>query len=44
MMRRHSAFRTNGFRVLVVCSALTWGIAEFFALQRSRYQAWRYRT
>ena len=44
MMRQHSVFRTNGFRLLVVCSTLTWGIAEFLALQRSRFQAWRNRT
>lgn len=30
-------------RWLAVGAALTWGVVEFVALQRSRYSAWRWR-
>jgi hypothetical protein len=30
-----------GFKLLVLCSSVTLGLVEFFALQRSRYRAWR---
>ncbi len=43
MIRHQSALKTNAFRFLVVCGAITRGVGEFIALQRSRYLAWRTR-
>lgn len=31
-------------RHFVVLSSVAWGLIELFALQRSRYHAWRMRT
>ncbi|MDB5845386.1 MAG: hypothetical protein JWP79_2696 [Polaromonas sp.] len=30
-----------GFKLMVLCINITLGFAEFLALQRSRYRAWR---
>jgi hypothetical protein len=43
MKRQKNYFRSSAFRLLIVGEILVRGIAEFLALQRSRYHAWRLR-
>ena len=40
-MTGHFNASKMGFKLLVLCSNVTLGLVEFFALQRSRYRAWR---
>jgi len=42
-MRTSSRIKPKASRWLAVSAALTWGVVEFLALQRSRYCAWRER-
>ena len=40
-MMGHLNASRMGFRLMVLCIGVTLGLAEFLALQRSRYRAWR---
>ena len=41
MMNCPVSLKPRASGVLLVCGSVIWGVVEFFALQRSRFHAWR---